>query len=38
MAKIAQGVILVTPARVTISAAEQERLSMLGLYATPSES
>lgn len=37
MAKIAQGVILVTPAKVTISAAEQERLSMLGLYATPTE-
>jgi cell division inhibitor SepF len=39
MAKIAQGVILVTPARVTLSAAEQERLAALGLYTSaPSES
>lgn len=37
MAKIAQGVILVTPSRVTISAAEQERLASLGLYAVPDE-
>lgn len=36
MAKIAQGVILVTPARVTISASEQERLASLGLYAASS--
>ena len=36
MAKIAQGVILVTPVRVTISAAEQERLASLGLYAAKS--
>ena len=34
MAKIAQGVILVTPAGVMIDAAEQRRLADLGLYGT----
>lgn len=33
MAKIAQGVILVTPAGVSVSVNEQERLAALGLYA-----
>ena len=36
MAKIAHGVILVTPPGVTIDGAEQRRLSELGLYGTGS--
>lgn len=36
MAKIAQGVILVTPTGVMIDGAEQRRLAELGLYGTPS--
>jgi len=38
MAKIAQGVILVTPAGVMIDGAEQRRLAELGLYGTPGTS
>lgn len=36
MAKIAQGVILVTPTGVMIDGAEQRRLAELGLYGAPS--
>jgi cell division inhibitor SepF len=34
MAKIEQGVILVTPAGVSLSVDEEARLAALGLYAT----
>jgi cell division inhibitor SepF len=36
MAKTAQGVILVTPAGSSLGVSEQERLSRIGLFGSPS--